>query len=111
LNELNVTGTFFINGRTSANLSHPRDRAIVKKAYQYGHQIASHTYTHNDLSELNATQVKWEMLQLEDEIYEIIGVRPRYMRPPYGRLSDVALKVIQQLGYRIIVWNIDTNDW
>ncbi|KAI8051269.1 hypothetical protein BDF22DRAFT_621885 [Syncephalis plumigaleata] len=111
LNESNVTGTFFVNGRTSVDITRAREKALVKKAYDHGHQIASHTYTHNDLSAMNATQVKWEMLQLEKALQAIIGVRPRYMRPPYGRLSDLALGVIEQLGYHIIIWNIDTNDW
>jgi hypothetical protein len=33
------------------------------------------------------------------------------MRPPYGALSDEAKKWIRKLGYTVVLWNVDTNDW
>ncbi|RKP27522.1 hypothetical protein SYNPS1DRAFT_12548 [Syncephalis pseudoplumigaleata] len=112
LDALGVKGTFFVNGRTATtDMTRPQTAALVRRAFESGHQIASHTLTHRDLTTLNATEVRDEMLHLEEVLYPVIGMRPRYMRPPYGRLSDLARRVIQALDYQIIIWNIDTNDW
>lgn len=33
------------------------------------------------------------------------------MRPPAGSYDDTSLKVLGDLGYKIILWDIDSNDW
>ncbi|KAI9592528.1 hypothetical protein BDF19DRAFT_451444 [Syncephalis fuscata] len=111
LNELGVKGTFFVNGKTHMDITRPSETSLVKKAFNTGHQIASHTFSHHDLRRLNAMEIKNEMNLLNDVLYDIIGVRPQYMRPPYGRLNDLAFNVLNDLNYKIIIWNVDTNDW
>jgi peptidoglycan/xylan/chitin deacetylase (PgdA/CDA1 family) len=33
------------------------------------------------------------------------------MRPPAGSYDDTTLEVLGQLSYKIILWDIDSNDW
>jgi peptidoglycan/xylan/chitin deacetylase (PgdA/CDA1 family) len=33
------------------------------------------------------------------------------MRPPYGNTSPEALEWLGAHGYKVMNWNVDTNDW
>ena len=33
------------------------------------------------------------------------------MRPPYGSIDKHVSKILTNLGYKIIMWNLDSNDW
>jgi peptidoglycan/xylan/chitin deacetylase (PgdA/CDA1 family) len=48
---------------------------------------------------------------VDDALLNIIGVRPIYMRPPYGNTSPESLEYLAAKGYKVINWNVDTNDW
>ncbi|KAF9341268.1 hypothetical protein BGZ91_009901 [Linnemannia elongata] len=101
--------TFFINGDNNARLEDYD--GVVKRAYREGHQIASHTWSHKDLSKMDARHVRKEMTDLDNAIKALIGVKPRYMRPPFGSLSITARRTLGAMGYNVVMWDIDTNDW
>ncbi|KAF9178387.1 chitin deacetylase [Haplosporangium sp. Z 767] len=104
-----VKTTFFINGQNSNNIM--KHKAVVKRMHKEGHQIASHTWSHQDLATLSVAKITEEMTKLDNAIKEIIGLRPVYMRPPYGSTNTVALDLLGNLGYTIVLWDQDTNDW
>ncbi|KAF9966710.1 hypothetical protein BGZ70_001545 [Mortierella alpina] len=104
-----VKATFFMNGRSYGRIED--FAAVVKRAYDDGHQIASHTWDHKDLTSLNQTEVLSEMTLLEDAFKKIIGVRPTYMRPPFGSLNAQVLDILGQRDYTAITWDTDTQDW
>ncbi|KAI9592487.1 hypothetical protein BDF19DRAFT_451319 [Syncephalis fuscata] len=106
-----VSATFFVNGRNIGDLSQPQDAQKVRRAYDEGHQIASHTFSHADLTTLSEEGIKQEMNSLQDLIKGIIGRGVTYMRPPYGNTSPTVLSVLGRLGYYVVNWNLDTNDW
>lgn len=33
------------------------------------------------------------------------------MRPPFGEINDVVRSVTHRMGYRAVIWNLDTLDW
>jgi peptidoglycan/xylan/chitin deacetylase (PgdA/CDA1 family) len=76
-----------------------------------GHEVASHTYEHKELAGLSATEIKYQMNTQSDIIKKAIGLRPAYMRPPAGNFDANTLKVLRNLGYHVVDWDIDTNDW
>ncbi|KAK9692976.1 hypothetical protein K7432_014127 [Basidiobolus ranarum] len=100
--------TFFVVGQMLENAENVR---ILQRAYNEGHHIASHTYTHANLKKLSGEKVREEMKKTEDAIQKAIGVKPKYMRPPFGSYSSEALKVLKDMGYTVIIWNLDTLDW
>lgn len=51
------------------------------------------------------------MSLLSNEFINIIGKYPVYMRPPYFSFNARTLGVLGQLGYKVIIADIDTNDW
>lgn len=52
--------TFFVNGMNYNDINDPAIAATVKRAHADGHQIASHTWSHADIS-LPSTNLKEEM--------------------------------------------------
>ncbi|KAF9928894.1 hypothetical protein FBU30_002036 [Linnemannia zychae] len=102
--------TFFVNGLNYNDIKDPAIAATVKRAFTEGHQIASHTWSHADLAN-SATNIDEEMTKLDVALKELIGKRPVYMRPPYGNTSPAALEYLGEHGYKVIHWNVDTDDW
>ncbi|KAL1922533.1 uncharacterized protein VTP21DRAFT_10072 [Calcarisporiella thermophila] len=106
LDSINQKATFFIIG--SRALDHGD---YLKRAYQAGHQIASHTWSHPYLTSLTNEQIVAEVKWTEMIIKERTGVTPKYIRPPYGDIDDRVRAIMKQLGYKIVLWELDTNDW
>ncbi|KAI8354058.1 hypothetical protein BD560DRAFT_407999 [Blakeslea trispora] len=121
LHSNNIKATFFINGHnwvtnfreaTSNTTDGPKSYPDVLRYYhELGHEIASHTYSHIPLRGLTTNQVESEMNNLSDLVYETIGQRPTFMRPPEGEMDEAAAQVVKRLGYSSILWDIDTKDY
>ncbi|CAM0142844.1 hypothetical protein VKS41_002590 [Umbelopsis sp. WA50703] len=112
LNEKNIKATFFVNGNNFWNIdSDTEAQNAIKKAYKSGHQIASHTWSHADLDSLPESEIQTEMTKLEDALMRVIGVKPSFMRPPYGNSNKKTTEVLNNLGYTVVTWNIDTKDY
>jgi peptidoglycan/xylan/chitin deacetylase (PgdA/CDA1 family) len=108
-----MTATFFVNGRNcGANDITGGDKsALVQRMVAEGHQVASHTWDHADLSTLSDGQVAAEMTQLETALMGIIGKAPTYMRAPYFSCGAACLNVMNSLGYHVIGTDLDVLDW
>ncbi|KAF9975495.1 hypothetical protein BGZ73_000847 [Actinomortierella ambigua] len=111
LDKKKVKVTFFVNGDNAGRIDKGVKKAAVVRAYKAGHQIASHTWSHQDLAKLSTSKIGQEMKKLDDTLKKLIGVRPLYMRPPYGSTNSKALKYLGDNGYTVVNWNIDSNDW
>ena len=85
--------------------------ANIIQAYNDGHQIASHSYNHPHLPELDKAGILKELTDTENALQTLIGKKPRYFRPPYGETNALVLQTLAEKGYKSIIWNIDTNDW
>ncbi|RUS32822.1 hypothetical protein BC938DRAFT_474160 [Jimgerdemannia flammicorona] len=101
--------TFFINGKNFGNIY---DYAkTLKKAFDRGHQIAHHTWSHANISTLNEAALRSEITQLEVALRKIIGCIPTYFRPPFGAYNADNLRVLGAMGYKVVVWDVDSEDW
>lgn len=47
------------------------------------------------------------MLRIEDAFRQILGAVPRYMRPPYGQHGERVRRVLEDMGYIIVLWDVD----
>ncbi|KAF9098224.1 hypothetical protein BGX27_000836 [Mortierella sp. AM989] len=106
----NVKVTFFVNGLNYVSITEPIITEVIQRAHREGHQIASHTWAHADIS-APGVDVASQMKLLDDALLQIIGVRPVYMRPPYGNTSPESLAWLGGNGYKVVNWNVDSNDW
>jgi peptidoglycan/xylan/chitin deacetylase (PgdA/CDA1 family) len=103
LKKNNAKATFFMLG--SRVKYYP---AVVQRAYSEGHQIASHTYNHKDLTTLSAGNLRAEIDGTANAIEQIIGIKPTALRPPYGAFNNA---VRTYANAPIILWSVDPLDW
>ncbi|KAI5790232.1 hypothetical protein EDC01DRAFT_616605 [Geopyxis carbonaria] len=85
--------------------------ALLRRMIADGHQVASHSWSHADLSTLNETQRENEMVRNEMAIRNVIGKYPTYMRPPYSSCNAACLATMDRLGYHVTYFDLDTQDY
>ncbi|KPM43681.1 hypothetical protein AK830_g2910 [Neonectria ditissima] len=117
LDELDVKATFFIAGNNRGK-GHIDDSSLdwpgmLRRMHAAGHHIASHTWTHRDLNQVNSTIQRSEMIYNEMALRNIFGWIPTYMRPPYLECSagSGCQALMSELGYHVVTTNLDTKDW
>jgi peptidoglycan-N-acetylglucosamine deacetylase len=100
-----IQATFFIMGQRAE--SYP---GIVARVAEEGHRIGNHSYSHPTLTKLTATEIEDELIKTE----RLIGHHMRgqkIFRPPYGRRNAKVDRTAAGLGYRTVMWNVETDDW
>jgi len=84
---------------------------VAKRIVSDGNEIASHTWSHRDLTRLSPADVRSEMQRTARIITATTGTKPTLVRPPYGATNDVVRRVAKQLGEQVTLWSVDTLDW
>lgn len=115
LKKYNAKATFFITGNNIGkgqidNAYFPW-HTVIKRAYAEGHQIASHTWGHQDLSQITQQQRRQQMISNEMALRNILGLFPTYMRPPYSSCDSACALDLEELGYHVIYFDLDTEDY
>ena len=96
--------TFFMVGTMSEY-----NPQLVKKAWEEGHEIASHTYDHPTLTSLSDDQIRAQLAKNDGILDNAIGIDFDYMlRPPYG---DQNARVLAAANVPCFYWSMDTYDW
>ncbi|KAJ6436554.1 mutator-like element [Purpureocillium lavendulum] len=117
LDQLGVHATFFVTGDNMGkgridDCSRPWP-SILYRMYESGHQIASHTWTHQNLDHVNHAVQQAEMVNNEMALRNLFGWIPTYARPPYLECTAKSgcPDLLGNLGYHVITSNIDTKDY
>ena len=106
LKEKEIKATFFVIG--SYAKSHPD---LVKRAYDEGHTIGLHSYTHKKSMFNSLAAFKEEVDKTYDVVYDIIGEAPKYFRIPYGtKIGKTFKDYLNEKGLSIIGWNCESYD-
>ena len=103
LKERNVKATFFLLGQEVEK--YPE---IVKQLHEEGHQIGNHSYKHAQLSKLSMEQACQQVTRTNEMIFDITGVYPSYIRPPFGDWHE---KLDCEVNMVEVLWDVDTLDW
>ena len=116
LDQYDAKATFFITG------SQADYRPLIKKAYDAGHTIGLHTYSHDYSSVYSSVDAYFEDLEKIGEVAEEqIGYVPCFIRFPGGSSNVVSQKyspgimteltgLVQEKGYQYYDWNVDSGD-
>ena len=105
--EVDGKATFFMIGEQIEKCPE-----LVKTAFELGHEIGNHTYTHPKLSQLNREDCFGEIERTEKLIAELVGHKPVVFRPPYLDFNDETVSVLNQMGYPMIgALNMEAKDW
>lgn len=106
LEKYGVKATFFVIGENAA-----KDPDRIRKIYDAGHEIGNHTYTHAYITKISAEALREEIVKTEEILQRICGKKPVVFRPPGGFYDDASLLLVEELGYRSVLWSLDTRDW
>ncbi|KAM0323321.1 hypothetical protein ACHAQA_008913 [Verticillium albo-atrum] len=107
-----VTATFFLTGSNfGREMTVDPWPSVIQRAYASGHQLASHTYTHPDLSAISQEE-RYSQMQLNDDAFRsVLGFAPRYMRAPFLSCDAACAADMADLGFYIIDASLDTKDF
>ena len=114
LQSYNAKATFFVTGNNigKGQIDKTQEHIdAIKRMNEEGHQIASHTWTHLNLEKISSVDRKNQMWNLEMAINNIVGKIPTYMRPPYSSCETGCLQDMGDLGYHLISFDVDTDDY
>ena len=107
LEKYNAKATFFMCGYS---LERNDTEEILKKMEELGCDLGNHTMNHKQLDKLKAKKIRKEVNGVSDIIKSYVGHNPAFVRPPYGA-GIKSKKVIENVGYPMICWNVDSLDW
>ncbi len=105
-NEFNVKATFFLVGFWVEK--YPE---MVKKIYDNGFEIGTHSNTHPDMTKLSHEDQKLELSTCMNLIKKITNQDVKIFRPPYGAYNDSLITAAQELGLTTVQWDVDSLDW
>lgn len=104
LKENDAVATFFVVG---TNVAEYPD--IVKRAYEEGNEIGTHSWNHKDLKKLSLDEIMQDQYgRANDAIEAATGLRALIDRPPYGSMTE---ELAEQIGREQILWSVDPLDW
>ena len=106
LKDNNAEAAFFCIGRHVIN-----NQAIFKQAYDEGHLIGNHTFSHHFWFDMfSAKKMLADMRMMDKEVNNIIGKTPKLFRPPYGVTNPNLKKAIVRGNYIPVGWSMRSMD-
>ncbi|WP_261378411.1 polysaccharide deacetylase family protein [Paenibacillus agilis] len=106
LKEYKVKATFFVVGNRAQK--HPD---IIDRIVKEGHILGNHTYNHPNLAKVSNTVFQREVSDTQQTIKKLTGKTMRYLRPPYGNITEEQIKWLVSNKISIVNWNVDSLDW
>jgi peptidoglycan-N-acetylglucosamine deacetylase len=106
LDRLDVRATFFVLG---AEVS--REPELARRIVTEGHELGLHGFAHPRYDLLSAEEARADLQQGLDAIESATGVRPKWFRPPYGKLSAATHQVCQSMDLDVVYWSAWGLDW
>ena len=106
LQEHNVKAVFFITGHY---LNSAGD--MVKRMIEDGHIVGNHTVNHKCLPNISDEEIKKEIMDLHNGVYQKFGYEMDFFRPPKGEFSERVISVVKDLGYTTLMWSSAYDDW
>jgi peptidoglycan/xylan/chitin deacetylase (PgdA/CDA1 family) len=106
LQEKGVKATFFVVGKRADQ--HPE---IVRRAWEEGHLIANHTWSHYSLfCFLPPGRLRTEIERGAESVRRICGHSSPYFRSPVGQRHPLLRRYLEKAGSEYVSWTIRSRD-
>lgn len=109
----NAKATFFITGNNlgkgQMDIEETGYPEMLRRMHRDGHQIAAHTWTHQNMTTLTEQQQINQMHYTEMAFRNVLGFFPTYMRPPYSECREGCQALMKRLGYHITYYSLITH--
>lgn len=125
LKENNVTATFFVIAKQIEESETMKQ--VMRRTVEEGHTVAIHTYSHQYATIYQSVDAYFEDLYKAQQIIkDVTGVDSKLVRLPGGTATAKSyckkysgsedtfpqiMKRLEEEGYTVSDWNIDTKDW
>jgi len=103
LQKYGAKATFFMVGESA--MKYPE---IVKQVILAGHAVGNHTWNHLSLPLISGRERR---KQFRDCAKVLSWDGPKLLRPPYGDQNIWSCLDAWLLGYKVITWRVNGNDW
>lgn len=101
-----VQATFFLSGEWAER--HP---AIVEKITEDGHEVGMLGYRYKSYIDQDIEQVRRDLFLAQDVFGKLGFENLKLLRTPSGQFNEEVLELAQSMGFEVVHWNIDPNDW
>lgn len=102
----NVKATFFVGGSWVA-----QNIEIFEKIVDSGNEIGNHGYLHKDHDKISDSRQLQEIQTTHNLVKDLTGVDMTLFAPPSGAYNRATVSIAEGLGYKTIMWTLDTIDW
>jgi peptidoglycan/xylan/chitin deacetylase (PgdA/CDA1 family) len=89
-----VRSTFFVLGETAEYAPE-----MIEKIYGLGHEIASHSCLHRDLTKLSLTEIEKTEKEYRRFLRKITGETPKGFRAPLFKINSDVIHSLRKVGY------------
>lgn len=104
LKKYDAKATFFVVGSNAE-----RYPDLIQRIHDEGHLIGIHNYVHKTNWLMRPATVRRQIQRTNDIIYNIIGERSTYYRPPWGIVNLFDISKRRQV--EIVLWSVMFGDW
>jgi peptidoglycan/xylan/chitin deacetylase (PgdA/CDA1 family) len=112
LDAFGVKAAFFVNSRNfdPDGLITGKSYKVLEEIHRRGHLLGNHTHSHPVLPSLTAEKQRKQIRLADRAIERITGAPSTLFRPPYGKLSPFAAKLLKKQGSTVVMWNLGSDD-
>lgn len=108
LKKFGYTATLFINPDSVTNSKKTMSWGMLEEMLAAGFDVQNHTRFHRDLTKLKEGEtfveffrsIDNEIVNSERKIKKKLGVKPKYLAYPYGKVNPLVIAVLKKHGYR-----------
>ncbi len=100
LDRYDYRATFFLVGKQA--VMYPD---LVQEIVERGHEIGSHSYTHNNMCTLGRLGVEQDLVRSRAAIRQACGRTVTLFRPPGGNYDDTVRRAAAATGFTTVFWS------
>lgn len=102
----NSRATFYVVGNRVSSYA-----STIQRCAAQGNEIGNHTWEHAKLTTLSPDEIATQLTLTQQAVQQYAGVSCASVRPTGGASNDTVKTVAGQLGYFLVNWSVDTEDW
>ncbi|WP_433746342.1 polysaccharide deacetylase family sporulation protein PdaB [Falsibacillus pallidus] len=100
------SATFFLSGAWAER--HPD---LVQRIVKQGYEIGSLGYAYKEYTEMDEPEIRRDMMRSQEVFQKLNLKKVKLLRSPTGHFDKKTLKAADSVGFTVVHWSINSNDW